>query len=202
MPVKRQYKVKGTNDFIVLAGIFFFLCLWSVKDAWFPSEKVLTKHPQEVIVPVETAGTVEKIDVKVGDPVAEDMVLASLHRERVADEFDNAKNNYTEAKQKYTQLSSSAQTSDSAEAAAAKDAMDQALVKVDELRTALDSLEIKAPSKGMVKEIYIATYSLVEAGDQAFLIDPQDHFYLFNKSLAIFSFLLFWVFIAVHILAR
>jgi multidrug resistance efflux pump len=89
---------------------------------------------------------------------------------RIADEFDNAKNNYTEAKQKYTQLSSSAQTSDSAEAAAAKDAMDQALVKVDELRTALDSLEIKAPSKGQIKNCFFANYCLVEAGDHEQLI--------------------------------
>jgi len=202
MPVKRQYHVKGTNDFIVLAGIFFFLCLWSVKDAWFPSDKVLKKHPQETVVIVQTGGTVEKVNVKEGDPVAEDMVLATLHRDRIEVEFDKAKKDYTEAKKNFTLLDSSSQTADAAEVAAAQAAMDQALVKVDELRAALDSLEIKAPSKGQIKKCFIANYSLVEAGDHAFLIDPEDHFYLFNKSLAIFSFLVFWVFIAVHILAR
>lgn len=202
MPVKRQYHVKGTNDFIVLAAIFFFLCLWSIKDAWYPSEKVLKKHPREIVVVAEAGGTVEKVNVKEGDPVAEDMVLATLYRDRIAVEFDQAKNSYTEAKQQYATLSSSSSTADAEEVASAKEAMNQALAKVEELRTALDSLEIKSPAKGKIKESYIAGYSLVEAGDHAFLIDPQDHFYLFNKSLAIFSFLLFWVFIAVHILAR
>ena len=73
---------------------------------------------------------------------------------------------------------------------------------MDELRIALDAMEIKAPDKGEIKESYIGTLSIVEAGDQLFLIDPQDHFYLFNKSLAIFSFVLFWVFLAIHLLGR
>ena len=202
MPVKRQYRVKGTNDFIVLAGIFFFLCLWSVKDAWYPSEKVLTKHPLEIIVIAETGGTVEKVMVDAGDPVGEDMVLATLRRDRVSVEFDETKKTYTEAKQTYNLLNSTSQAGDAMEIAAAKEAMDEALVKVDELRVALDSMEIKTMDKGKIKEIYIATHSLVEAGDQAFLIDPEDHFYLFNKSLAIFSFVVFWVFLAIHLLAR
>ena len=95
MPVKRKYHVKGTNDFIVLAGIFFFLCLWAIKDAWFPSEKVLKKHPLEVIVAAEVAGTVEKVHVKVGEPVAEDMVLATFRTDHISGELDEAKNTYT-----------------------------------------------------------------------------------------------------------
>ena len=202
MPVKRQYHVKGTNDFIVLAGIFFFLCLWSVKDAWYPSEKVMKKHPQEIIVFAEKGGTVEKVMVDAGDPVAEDTVLAKLRSDRVSNEFEEAKKSYTEAKQKHSLLNASSQTGDAADIAAAQAAMAQALVKVDELRVALDSMEIKALDKGEIKESFIATHRLVEAGDHVFLIDPQDHFYLFNKSLAIFSFLVFWVFLAIHLLAH
>jgi len=202
MPVKRQYHVKGTNDFIVLAGIFFFLCLWSVKDAWYPSEKVLKKHPLEIIVVAETDGTVEKMIVDTGDAVAEDMVLAILRNDRVSTEFEEAKKSYTEAKNKHTLLTASSETGDAVEIAATQEAMNQALAKVDELRLALDSMEIKTTDKGKIKEAYIATHSLVEAGDHAFLIDPEDHFYLFNKSLAIFSFVIFWVFLAIHLLAR
>ena len=202
MPVKRQYHVKGTNDFIVLAGIFFFLCLWSVKDAWYPSEKVLKKHPLEIIVVAETGGTVEKMMVDTGDAVAEDMVLAILRSDRVSAEFEEAKKSYTEAKNKHTLLTASSETGDAVEIAATQEAMNQALAKVDELRLALDSMEIKTADKGKITESYIATHSLVEAGDHAFLIDPEDHFYLFNKSLAIFSFVIFWVFLAIHLLAR
>lgn len=202
MPVKRQYHVKGTNDFIVLAGIFFFLCLWSVKDAWYPSEKVMKKHPQEIIVKAETGGTVETVNVVKGDAVGEDMVLAILRSDQVVSEFEEAKKSYTEAKKKHALLNSSSESGAAVEVAAAQEAMDQALAKVDELRVVLDSMEIKALDKGEIKESYIATHSLVEAGDHAFLIDPQDHFYLFNKSLAIFSFILFWVFLAIHLLGR
>lgn len=202
MPVKRKYHVKGTNDFIVLAGIFFFLCLWSVKDAWYPSEKVLKKHPLEIIVVAEAAGTIEKIMVGAGDPVAEDTVLAKLRSDRVFTEFEEAKKTYTEAKREHTRLNAASQSGDAVKIATAQETMDQALVKVEELRVALDSMEIKAPDKGEIKECYIAPLGLVEAGDHVFLIDPQDHFYLFNKSLAIFSFLLFWVFLAIHLLGR
>jgi hypothetical protein len=48
----------------------------------------------------------------------------------------------------------------------------------------------------------VSAYSQVKAGDPVLVIDPKDHFYLFNKSLAIFSFMAFWVFLAIHLLAR
>jgi multidrug resistance efflux pump len=202
MPTKREYHVKGTKDFIVLAGIFFFLCLWAVKDAWFPSPKVMNKHPQQIVVAFETGGTVEKVRVDVGDTVSEKMVLAQLRSDRIAVEFDEAKDAYTEAKNTYASLRSNLPAADAADIDAAKEAMAQALAKVEELRVALDSTELLSPSKGEIMEAHIATHSLVEAGDHAFLIDPKDHFYLFNKSLAIFSFFLFWVFLAIHVLAR
>ena len=123
MPVKRKYHVKGTNDFIVLAGIFFFLCLWSIKDAWYPSEKVLKKHPLEIMVAAEASGMVEKVNVVAGDAVAEDMVLAQLRRDRIAVEFDEAKSTYTEAKKKHTLLTSGSQSGDAAEIAVAQEAM-------------------------------------------------------------------------------
>ncbi|HSR88085.1 MAG TPA: efflux RND transporter periplasmic adaptor subunit [Pontiella sp.] len=202
MPVKRQYRVKGTNDFIVLAGIFFFLCIWAVKDAWFPSDKVMKKHPLEITVAAEVTGIVEKVLVDEGDPVVEGKILAALRSDRIAVEFEEAKNAYTEAKKEFNLLNSASQSGDAQEIAAAQEAMDQALAKVDELRVALESMEIKSPDKGEIKKSYISPLSVVEAGDQLFLIDPQDHFYLFNKSLAIFSFLLFWVFLAIHVLGR
>jgi hypothetical protein len=40
------------------------------------------------------------------------------------------------------------------------------------------------------------------ASQIAFVINPADHFYLFNKSLAIFSFIAFWFFLGIHILTR
>ena len=67
MPVKRKYNIKGTNDFLVLALILFFLCLWAIKDAWYPSAKVLKKHPREVVAAFDARGSVGEILVDVGD---------------------------------------------------------------------------------------------------------------------------------------
>ena len=214
MPVKRKYNVKGTNDFLVLGAIFFFLCLWSIKDAWFPSPKVLKKHPLEIQVSFEAAGSVEKVFVAVGDPVGENQELAKLRTDRMTIEYDEAKTVYAEAKKKFAMLELAAKNaekngaSDSGIAelkegqATAQVAMDEALVNVTALRMAIDSSVLISPNKGEVKEIRVGTHSMVEVGEQVITLDPKDHFYLFNKSLAIFSFLAFWVFLAIHILAR
>lgn len=214
MPVKRKYNIKGTNDFLVLGLIFFFLCLWAVKDAWYPSDKVLKKHPLEVVTSFETAGSVEKVYVKVDDSIIEEQVIAKLRSDKVTVDYDIAKSDYTETKKKHAMmahaLKNATKNGASEEGLAdieqrelvAKTAMDDALLKVTELRSTLDSSVLKSPSKGKVKEIKVGTHSMVKAGDAVVVIDPKDHFYLFNKSLAIFSFFAFWVFLAIHILAR
>jgi multidrug resistance efflux pump len=83
----------------------------------------------------------------------------------------------------------------------AQTAMDTALVAVDDARDRIDACRLLAPSKGEVKELRVAVYDQVEAGEAVIVIDPQDHFYLFNKSLAIFSFIAFLVFLGIHVLA-
>jgi len=76
MAAKRKYNVKGSKDFIVLSGIFFFLCLWSVKDAWFTSSKTLEKHPRQVEAAFEISGLVEQLLVREGDSVGEGQLLS------------------------------------------------------------------------------------------------------------------------------
>ena len=36
----RQYEVKGTKTYLYWSIGLFFLCLWAIKDGWFPSEKM------------------------------------------------------------------------------------------------------------------------------------------------------------------
>lgn len=214
MPAKRKYNIKGTNDFLVLAGIFFFLCLWSIKDAWYPSEKVLKKHPMEVYAAFETAGSVDKVLVSVGDSVSEKQVLATLRRDRMSVEYNEAKKTYTDAKKKHAMMELASKNASANGASdeglleiekslsvAEKD-MSASLSSVNKLRVAMDASDLRASDKGRVKEVRVFTHTMVEAGETAIVIDPKDHFYLFNKSLAIFSFFAFWVFLAIHILAR
>jgi|GEM_PF-910003 len=214
MPAKRQYNIKGTNDFLVLAAIFFFLCLWAVKDAWYPSEKVLKKHPLTVSASFEIDGAVEKVLVSEGDSIGEDQVLARLRRDKAQVEFEAAKDAYTEAKKKHAMMKVAAVNAEQngasdagiaeiqAGAAEAGAKADEALAQVEMYKNMVDASDLKAPSKGQVKQILVGTHSLVEAGETIMIIDPKDHFYLFNKSLAVFSFLAFWVFLAIHVLAR
>jgi multidrug resistance efflux pump len=214
MPAKRTYNVKGSKDFLVLTGIFFFLCLWAVKDAWYPSPGVMKKHPPEVVASFGTAGTVGQVHVAVGDSIAERQLLVELRRSKIKMKFDEARKNYTAAKNEHILAEEAFRTAEQNGAAAEsmagfKEGMDQAqtalnaaLEEVGVARTSLESIELRAPTKGEVKEIFIRPHSQVEADETVLVIDPKDHFYLFNKSLAIFSFIAFWVFLGLHILAH
>ncbi|QBG46476.1 efflux RND transporter periplasmic adaptor subunit [Verrucomicrobia bacterium S94] len=267
MPAKRKYNVKGTNDFIVLAAIFFFLCLWAIKDAWFPSEKVLRKHPLEMMATFEVDGTVEDVLVEVGDSVGEGQVIARLRSDRIAEEYEKAKKEFTEKRKKHQMMELARKNAEkngvsdqgyadivkSEEEALA--AREKAHARVTELKNKIDSAVLLSPTKGKVVEIRVGAHTMVDrvpaefdgtvaldkesrkitvtgadgqlqeftagdtqvfkvhdgdevaagdvlAADAAVLIDPKDHFYLFNKSLAIFSFFAFWTFLAIHILGR
>ncbi len=214
MSAKRKYNVRGTKDFIVLAGIFFFLCLWAVKDAWYPSPKVVEKHPMEVNLSFETAGSVGQLHVAEGDSVGETQVLAELRRVKMMEEFDVSKKAYSEAKNKHTlmdeALRNAVKNGASSEGIAelkqsridAQAAMDATLEKVNATRAKLDSTELQSSCKGVVKQVLVSLHAHVEADETVIVIDPKDHFYLFNKSLAIFSFFAFWIFLGIHILAQ
>ena len=214
MAAKRKYNVKGTKDFIVLAGIFFFLCLWAVKDAWYPSPKVLEKHPLTVGVSFETTGLLGSLFVAEGDSVVESQILAELRRTEIEDEFEASKKAYSAAKDGYTladeALRNAVKSSASSEVIAefkqsridAEATMDSTLEQVTTMRARIDAAELHAPDKGVVKDILVAVHDQVEAGETIMVIDPGDHFYLFNKSLAIFSFIAFWVFLGIHVLTH
>jgi len=214
MPAKRKYNVKGTKDFIVLAGIFFFLCLWAIKDAWYPSPKVMEKHPQEVALVFETDGSIGQLHVAEGDSVIEEQVLAELRHVKMQEEFDAAKKEYSAAKDKHiimdealrNAVKNSAISEEIAELKQnridAQIAMDSALEQVNATRARIDATELLASDKGVVKHIAVSLHDQVAAGDTVIVIEPNDHFYLFNKSLAIFSFIAFWVFLGIHILAQ
>ncbi len=213
MPAKRTYNVRVQKDFIVLAGVSFFLCLWAVRDAWFTTDKKLKEHPHLVEASFKTAGTVGKVHVGVGDSIGEGQLLAELRSTKMEVDFESAKKEYTEAKNKYalTQetLGNAADSGAGDEEITeikdsvlqTKAAMDAGLKKVGEIRVALDSTELLTPKKGEIVEVLVSPHGHIEAGETAMVIDPKDHFYLFNKSLAILSFIAFWVFLSLHLLA-
>jgi len=151
--------------------------------------------------------------VKEGDSVGETQLLAKLRRVKMNEEFDVAKKAYTAAKNKHTLMDEALRnavkngaTSDGVAKLKqsridAQATMDAALEQVNATRARIDATELRAAGKGVVKEVLVSLYGQVEAGEAVVVIDPKDHFYLFNKSLAIFSFIAFWVFLGIHILA-
>ena len=80
--------------------------------------------------------------------------------------------------------------------------MDSALEQVAAMRARIDATELHAPDKGVVQDILISVHDQVAAGETVMVIDPGDHFYLFNKSLAILSFIAFWLFLGIHVLTH
>lgn len=212
MAARRKYNIKGTKDFIVFAGIFFFLCLWAVKDAWFPSPKVLEKHPLEVSASFETSGSIGALRVKEGDTVTEQTILAELRRVEIDAEFESSKQAYSTAKDQHALADEALRTAVKSGAASeeiaelkqrridAQTAMDTALEQVSLMRERMNATEMVSPDKGVVKEVLFSVHDQVQAGETVIVLDPSDHFYLFNKSLAIISFIAFWFFLGIHIL--
>ena len=78
---RRRFTVKGTKDFLVAAVFCGFLCIWSVRDGWFPTRKILQKHPREFPVAFSVSGVVEQIAVGEGEEFGGKVLLASLYEQ-------------------------------------------------------------------------------------------------------------------------
>ena len=197
---KRQYKVKSSKDFLIFGCVFFFLCIWAIKDAWFPSDAVLKKHPREIVSSFEMAGQIENIYVDEGDFVKEDSVMAELCSMELETELNEMKLAYSKER-KTTQIPELAikngvqNGATEASIADMRNRKINAEEKMKELHSSVNSLkdghekrQLVAEKSGTVLDVYVGERIQIEAGDSIIKIHPQDNFYVFNRSLAIFSF--------------
>jgi multidrug resistance efflux pump len=179
----RFSQVKGTKDFIVAAVFCGFLCVWSIRDAWFPTEKVLKKHPQEIAVPFKVSGVVKDILVKPGDEITGNAVVASLYDEGYRAKVAEAEAAFEAAK-------------------TAKDpAVEEKLSVLLKARADLEACNAKNTDvtwttthgeevlRGVVTRILVEPSTRIEAGVPVLMVKPVDTFYLFNKTLAVLTFL-------------
>ena len=197
---KRQYKVKSNKDFLVFGLVFFFLCIWAIKDAWYPSEKVLKKHPREIVSSFQTSGKLEKLHVNKGSFVKEGSVIAELSSEDLNEQLNNMKATYLKDKKSAdilrvaikNAIENGATKASISEMQNRKSLLESKMkdleASVKELNEGQDKTRIIAEKNGEVVEIYVGERIQVSAGENILKIIPQDNFYLFNKSLAIFSF--------------
>ena len=141
----RRYKVEGTSDFLIAAVVLAGLGIWSIKDGWFPSPKVLERHPHEVAVVAPFDGVVVDLAAVAGMSVSTNHVVARVRPMSPPG------------------------------AAEQPEAVD--------LRTG----RLGTATEGTVMEVRRGRHDPVKLGDPVLLVAPDEHFYPFNKSLAVLS---------------
>ncbi len=181
---KKRYKIKGTKDFLILAVFCGFICIWSIRDAWFPTKKILKKHPLEIPVAFNVSGVVKSIPVSVGDKIDGKVILASIYD--------------TNYREKVTKVEIELEAAKKENTPTAKETLNVLL----QARTDLDACTLQNTDiiwtnshgeagalQGEISRILVEPATRVEANEPILMINPHDSFYLFNQSLAIFSFI-------------
>lgn len=180
---KGRFNIHGTKDFIVMAVFCGFLCIWSIRDAWFPTEKILKKHPREIPVSFKVSGVVKQIFVKPGEEVKGESSLAALYDEPYRAKVAEAETVFEAAK-----------TAKDPAVEARLDALMQA--RADLAACVIKNTDFKWKTthgeevlRGTVYRIAAETATHLEAGATVMTIAPYDTFYQFNKTLSILSFI-------------
>ncbi len=236
---KGKFKIKGTKDFLIAAVFLGFLCIWAIRDAWFPTQKVLEKHPQEISVAFRVPGVIREIPVEPGQEIKGETVLARLYEKGYQDALDEARaafetarrqeapdvqeklNELTEARQrleactlKNTDITWSGSHGEEvlrgeilridAEPASRVEVLnasstgvvvsvshDQVVLSSDPAAPAENLERVELPA-GLVPQVRkgdaVAVGDLL-AGTPVVTVDPQDTFYLFNKTLTVLTFI-------------
>ena len=185
MAKNRFERVKGTKDFLVATVVCVFVCLWSIRDAFFPTEKILKRHPLEFAVTNSVAGIVRDIPVEVGQEVGGEQVLLRLNPEHFEAAVAAAQAAYRAA----------------VDAAGGPEGATREQELLLQARADLKGTTISCsdyiletthgsdPLYGTVLEVIAEPATKVEAGSTLMLIQPKDTFYMFNKTLAVLMFL-------------
>jgi multidrug resistance efflux pump len=192
MSKNRFDRVKGTKDFLVAAVVCTFICLWAVRDAWFPTEKILKKHPLEFPVTVSVSGVVQEIPVEAGDEVGGETPLIILSSGRLKEAVEAAEQAYKDARGSGEEILKEKLNA----LVRTREDLGHATVRAADF--VLKTTHGEEPLQGRVLEVFAAPASRVEAGDTVMLIKPKDTFYIFNKSLSVLMFVLAIVFFFFH----
>lgn len=178
---KGRFNIKGTKDFLIAAVACTFLCLWSIRDAWFPTKNVLEKHPQSYAISMEVSGVIKSLPLQVGEEVRRGSVLATIYDESYRKAVEAAEAAFEVARE----------TRDPAikvqheKLVAAREELAACTLKNTGI--ILMTTHGEEPLSGVVLEYLVQRSSHVEAGEPILLVRPKDNFYMFNKSLAVLS---------------
>lgn len=178
---KSRYNIKGTKDFLVASVVCAFFCLWAIRDAWFPTTKILKKHPQRFEVSALVPGVIQSIPVKVGEEIQGEMVLAKLNETSHQSAIDEAEKAFKEAKTK--------QSDDIQEKL---DVLIKAREKLKACTIYNTDFTLKTSHgedalQGKVLEVIATPATHVDEGEVILVVQPKDTFYAFNKTLSVLS---------------
>ncbi len=181
---KGRFNIKGTKDFLVMAVACGFLCLWSVRDAWFPTKKVLEKHPQSVEVSMKVSGVIKSLPFRAGEEIQGEAVLVSIYDDSYREALMVAEAAFEVAKE--TRDSALVQEKLDLLLAARADLEACTLKNTDLTQTTSHGEDVL---RGTVLEYLVKPATHVDAGETLLLVEPYDTFYLFNKTLAMLTFM-------------
>lgn len=194
MAKKRKYKnLHGTNDFLVAAIALLLLGLWAVKDGWFPSESTLEKHPIESVAEFSHAGTVDEIMVEVGQGISSNTSLIEMRTTKLDNKQENLEERLETAREELEDFEQSWLNEDSAideqELNSRKTEKQKQIMDIKKEIAGIKQTRmrriLRSNVTGDVKKILVEVGQDVEKGESGAMIHAKDHFYLFNKSLAI-----------------
>lgn len=191
----RRYQVEGTKDFLYWSIGLLLLGLWAVKDGWFPSAKVLKDHPRYLSVGFDHPGVLAEYRVAPNDEIRVGTVLAIQQRSEL-ESRQNFLNRNVKAAEEAAKLAG-ALGADSAQERRAEEVARWAAELAD-VRRQMAQRELKAPTNGYVRALLKERNAPVQAREPVIELLVRDHFYAFNKSLAILSLLASAVCAVIH----
>lgn len=204
----RKYdQVKNTNDFLVAAIVLAMLCAWAVKDTWFPSKSVLEKHPITVEAKFPHSGVIAAVLIDVGAGVSSNTMLVSMRsdvfdaeQKRLEEELATAEADLAKLEKSWLYDDSDEKKKEvNAKKAEIHVRMNKLKKEIAGVRQTKIARELRSPAAGDIDEIFVAAGDEVAEGDVALIVHTHDHFYSFNQSLAIGSFIGALICIIVHI---
>ena len=178
---KGRFNVKGTKDFLVMAVFCGFLCLWSIRDAWFPTKKVLEKHPQSISIAMEVSGVIKSLPLPPGEEFAGSVVLATVYDDSYREALAIAEAEFAAAKEMRVGVEATLE-----KVLSAREALEACSLRNTDIM--METSHGEDALTGKILEHLTKRATHVDAGEPVLLVEPKDTFYLFNKSLAILSF--------------
>ncbi len=178
----RKYHVKGTNDYLIFGLILLAFGAWCVKDGWFPSPKVLKKHPREIPAVARIGGTLQALRVAPGQEVGSNTVVGviqgieveTIHQQRIL-----AERKAEEA----LALIKSATPADAEAIRKAEQSLEEARTRREDAERRVGMTDVLSMASGKVIRVEAAPDRRVEEGAVVAVVYPTEHanFYAFNR---------------------